>query len=83
MSSISGMMSGSSAAQYAQAGIQRGLAGLSQDAQTVANSNVSGASDATTGALVDSVQQKLMIEASARMLKTADQTLGTLIDVNA
>ena len=35
------------------------------------------------GALVDSLQQRLLVEASARMLSTVDQTLGTLVDVKA
>jgi hypothetical protein len=30
-----------------------------------------------------SLQQRLMVEASARMLSTVDQTLGTLVDVKA
>jgi hypothetical protein len=63
----------------AQAGIQRGLSGLDRDAQTIAN----GSTDAATGALVDSLQQRVAVEASARMLSTVDQTLGTLIDVKA
>ena len=82
------------AMQSAQLGIQRGLSGLNRDAQVIANGG--GSSDATgngssaaddigvlTGALVDSLQQKLLVEASARMLSTVDETLGTLIDVKA
>jgi hypothetical protein len=71
-----------SALQSAQLGIRRGLAGIDQDAQVVAN-GVSGDSDAVAGALVDSLQQRLMVEASARMLSTVDQTLGTLVDIKA
>ena len=65
----------------AQAGIQRGLSGLDRDAQTIANGSASGNTDAAIGALVDSLQQRLAVEASARMLSTVDQTLGTLVDV--
>jgi len=79
-----------SAFQSAQLGISRGLSGLDRDARVVANgsntSDASGAadaSDAVTGALVDSLQQRLLVEASARMLSTVDQTLGTLVDVKA
>jgi hypothetical protein len=71
-----------SAFQSAQLGISRGLAGLDQDAQVVANA-ASGGIDAVAGALVDSLQQRLLVEASARMLSTVDKTLGTLVDVKA
>jgi hypothetical protein len=67
----------------AQAGIQRGLSGLDRDAQAIANGSASGNTDAASGALVDSLQQRVAVEASARMLSTVDQTLGTLIDVKA
>jgi hypothetical protein len=70
--------------QSAQLGIRRGLSGLDRDAQVVANGNIaSDGADGVVGALVDSLQQRLLVEASARMLSTADQTLGTLIDVKA
>jgi hypothetical protein len=73
-----------SALDSAQLGIRRGLSGLDRDAQVVANGSLaSGDTDATVGALVDSLQQRLVVEASARMLSTVDQTLGTLIDVKA
>jgi hypothetical protein len=81
MSSLS-ISSIPSAFQSAQLGINRGLAGLDQDARVVAN-GASGDIDAVTGALVDSLQQRLMVEASVRMLSTVDQTLGTLVDVKA
>ena len=77
--SVSGIPS---AFQSAQSGISRGLAGLDQDAQVVAG-GVSGDVGALTGALVDALQQRVAVEASARMLSTADQTVGTLIDVKA
>ena len=73
-----------SALSSAQLGIRRGLSGLDRDAQAVAAGDVaSDATDAVTGALVDSLQQQLLVEASARMLVTVDQTLGTLVDVKA
>jgi hypothetical protein len=72
-----------SAMQSAELGIQRGMSGLNRDAQVVADGNIADNTDAMTGALVDSLQQKLVVEASARMLSTADKTLGTLIDVKA
>ena len=68
--------------QSAQLGISRGLASIDQDARVVAN-GASGDTDAVTGALVDSLQQRLAVEASVRMLSTIDKTLGTLVDVKA
>jgi hypothetical protein len=81
---ISGISSLPSALDSARTGIRRGMSGLNTDAAVVASASaVSGDNDATTGALVDSLQQKLLVEASARMLSTEDQTLGTLLDVTA
>jgi hypothetical protein len=82
MSSLS-ISSIPSAFQSAQLGISRGQAGLDQDAQVVANGGAAGNDDAVTGALVDALQQRLLVEASVQMLSTADQTLGTLVDVKA
>jgi hypothetical protein len=77
--------SGSSALQYAQAGISRGMAGLDRDAQTIAQATASdgGDSSAVTGALVDSQQQVLNVEVNAKALSITNQTLGTLLDVMA
>ena len=82
MSSLS-ISSTPSAWDSAQLGIQRGVSGLDRDAQVVANGSTSDNTDAAIGALVDSLQQRVAVEASARMLSTVDQTLGTLIDVKA
>jgi flagellar basal body rod protein FlgG len=70
------------AAQSAQLGIARGIGGLNQDAQVVAQS-VTGSGGDLTAALVDSLQQKLAVEASAKVLAVSDQMLGTLVDVMA
>jgi hypothetical protein len=77
MNSTSGIGFGSSALQNAQLGISRGMANLSQDAQTIAQDGP------VTGALVDAQQQKLDVEASATALSITNQTLGTLLDVTA
>ena len=81
MSSLS-ISSIPNAFQSAQLGISRGLAGIDRDAQVVAN-GVGGDVDAVAGALVDALQQRLLVESSVRMLSTVDQTLGTLVDVKA
>ncbi len=70
------------AAQSAQLGIARGIRGLNEDAQVVAQS-ITGSGGDPTAALVDSLQQKLSVEASAKVLSVSDQMLGTLVDVIA
>ena len=75
MNGISGTSAG--ALQYAQQGISRGMANVEQDAQAIASG-----SD-PMGALVDASQQKLNVQASAKALQIADQTLGTLINIMA
>lgn len=81
MNALSLMSNIPDAAQSAQLGIARGISGLNADAQVVAQS-VTGSGD-TTGALVDSLQQKLSVEANARVLAVSDQMLGTLVDTMA
>ena len=85
MSGISGIGFGSSAIQSALSGIDRGIAGVNQDAAIVASNglNAGGIGDAVTNALLDAQQQLLSVEASAKALSITDQTLGTLIDVKA
>ena len=58
--------------------------GLARDSQTVADSITTPAGTGSLpGALVDSLQQKLLVEASADTMSTFDHTLGTLIDIMA
>jgi flagellar basal body rod protein FlgG len=73
-----------SIASSAVSGINSGLANLAQDAQLVAQS-VSPASNALSlvNALVDSIDQRLAVEANAKVLSTANQTIGSLIDTFA
>ena len=69
----------------AREGIERGLSGLNRDAHEIARANVGapGGIDTVPGALVDSLQQRLLVQASARVMSTTDQTLGTLLDTHA
>lgn len=68
----------------ALAGINSGLANLAQDAQVVAQSVTPSANGMSlTHALVDSLDQRLAVEANAKVLATANQTLGSLIDTFA
>lgn len=80
MNALSLMSNIPDAAQSAQLGIARGISGLSADAQVVAQS-ISGSDP--TDALVDSLQQKLSVEASAKVLTVSGQMVGTLIDIMA
>jgi hypothetical protein len=74
-----------SALESARSGMQRGMRGLAADAQAVAHGNVDQGnqvkdlSDALVSALVDRIQ----VQASARMMRTVDQTIGSLLDVKA
>jgi hypothetical protein len=83
MNGFSAIGSGSGAVQNAQLGISRGMANLSRDAQVIAQGSVADNGNAMTGALIDAQVQKLSVEASARVLSIADQTLGTLLDIKA
>ena len=74
-----------SALESARVGIRRGLSGLAADAQKIAHANVdpdhqvSDHSDALVQSLIDRTQ----LQASARVMRTVDQTLGTIINVKA
>jgi hypothetical protein len=84
MSDLSGIGNIPGALQSAQVGINRGMNGLDRDAQTVAGAIASPAgTDSLPGALVDSLQQKLLVEANVKMLATVDQTIGSLLDATA
>jgi hypothetical protein len=80
--SLSSISNIPNAVESAQLGISLGLEALDGgDAQAIAAS-VSGSGGATD-ALVNSLQQKAGVEASAQVLASADQMLGTLVDVTA
>jgi hypothetical protein len=84
MYGVSGTSAIPNAMQSAQLGIGRALTSLAQDSQQVAQSVTGGsAGNGGSSALIDALQQGLAIAASTRVLATANQTLGTLIDVFA
>jgi hypothetical protein len=84
MSSIPPVADLPTALQSAQLGITRGMNGLGRDEQAVADSILTPTGTAAIpGALVDSLQQQLLVAASARLMSTADENLGTLLDVTA
>lgn len=70
-------------------GIQDGMLGMESAARKIARGGIDGpkgTSDGAGGLLEPIVDLKLYersVEASAQVVKTADETLGTLLDVMA
>ncbi len=72
-----------SAFNSAVLGIQRGMAGLDRDAAQVASAQAENGESSLTQPLVDSLTNRLQVEASAKVAKTVDETLGSLFDDKA
>ena len=76
-----------SALQSARAGMLRGLRGLASHAQAIAHANVAvdgkDPADDLTRPLVAALQDRVLVQLSARVMRAADETLGTIIDVKA
>lgn len=71
-----------SAMNSALTGVRRGMEGLEHNASEVARA--SGSGDANVAEpLVDSIVNRRQVEANVDMLKTVDETLGSLLDVKA
>ncbi len=81
MSGISSIGSFPSAFQSATTTIGRAVAGAGQDAAAVASPALD--SSAMLAALVDARQQLLYTQAGAKMMNTASEMLGTIIDISA
>ncbi len=66
-------------------GIQRGLQGLRRNASEIASAENmrSGPGKDMTRALVELHQNKLYTSANIKTLKTADEIIGTLLDIKA
>jgi len=66
-------------------GIQKGLDGLSRDAAQIASAKQlqKDSSADLAEPLTNLVLDKLQVAASAKVVKAADETLGTLLDVLA
>jgi hypothetical protein len=71
--------------ESARTGIARGMRGLAADAQKIAHANVDKDNQARdlSDALVQSIVDRIQVQASARTMRTVDETLGTLIDTKA
>ncbi len=68
-------------------GIQDGMAGMENAARKIARGGVDGPQGTAEGAgnliepMVDLKIYERSVEASAQVVKTADETLGTLLDI--
>jgi flagellar hook protein FlgE len=80
-SSLSPVSTGT-AIQTAEQGIQHGLARASAAARSVADGSAAETVDLAKAA-VEMLQAKTQVEASARVMHTADAMIGTLIDLRA
>jgi len=83
MSGLSSIASLPSAFQGASTAISRAVAGASADASAVASSSLGGDPNAMLTALVDARRQLLYTQAGAKMMNTASEMLGTIIDISA
>jgi hypothetical protein len=83
MTGISSIASLPSTFQSASTTISRAVAGASQDAGAVASGSVAQDPNAMLMALVDARQQLLYTQAGAKMMTTASEMLGTIIDISA
>ena len=68
------------------AGIQQGLAGMRKNASDIASSGTREqglSTEQLTRSVVDLKANELQVQASARVLKTVDETIGSLFDDKA
>jgi len=75
-------MAGISAIQSGLAGINTGMNSFRKDAQVIASQSVSNVTDSknVTDALIDMKASQHQVEASAKVIETQDEILGTLLD---
>jgi len=75
----------SSALSSALYGIQKGLTGMDKNAAKIASADAFNAQNPTAVAqpLVDMQSDRLQVEVSAKVMKTVDETIGTLLDIVA
>lgn len=65
-------------------GIQRGLDGLRKNAAEIASAdqlNKAGDSTDLVGSLVDLQQNKMQVQASAKVVSAIDSVIGSIIDI--
>lgn len=61
-------------------GIQRGVQGLDRNAAEIARASKSTEELSPVDALVNSKVNRLQVEASASVIRTVDETIGSLFD---
>lgn len=78
-------MSSISALQSGLQGIHKGLAGLERNAANIASVKqfTSDGPEELVGSLIGLKVNRLQIEMSAQVVKVADETIGTLLDILA
>ena len=67
-------------------GIQRGLDGMRQNAAEIASAdqlNQAGQETDLVGSLVEMEQNKVQVQASAKVVSALDEVVGTIIDIRA
>lgn len=69
--------------QSAVNGIQKGLSGLERNSAEIASARQQGGEASPLEPLLDSRLNQLQLEASVKVLKAADETLGSLLDEHA
>lgn len=72
-----------SATSSALEGIRSGLRALDRDASRVAQAGTTRPEESPESALLDAKADKTQVQASAKVLETADAMLGSLLDVKA
>ncbi len=75
-------MSGISALNSGLSGIQQGYNNLKQDAQAIATAN-GNPGKKLEEPMVGLIQDRNQVAASAKVVETVDDTIGTLLDVMA
>lgn len=76
-------MSEISALQHALNGVYKGMQGLRKNAQEIASNSDTGAATDLTRSVVELIQNRNQVQASAKVIKTVDDTLGVLLDEKA
>lgn len=67
-------------------GIQRGLDGMRKNASEIASAdqlNKAGKDTSLVGSLVGLEQNKMQVQASAKVVSAVDEVLGSIIDLRA
>jgi len=67
-------------------GIQRGLDGMRKNASEIASAdqlNKAGKDTSLAGSLVGLEQNKMQVQASAKVVSAVDEVLGSIIDLRA